>query len=133
MTISTEGKIANPDGNIHAVKSLYSNSSGTMGTITLSETSANFQTIEINYSDNNGKEVKNLRIDTPNGKTIQLDCIEPGSTANNPLRTYMRTSCWTISGTSLTHVDSTFTTLSSAGIENTSSQYIKIYKVKGYR
>lgn len=111
---------------------LFNNSSGTTSTITLTSSSANYSYLEILFADNNGKEFNSVKVPSPNGKIVDLVCTEPAPT-NNPMRTYIRASLWTISGNSITHTSSTFTTLTNAGITMTSDQYIKIYKVLGYR
>lgn len=53
---------------ILAVQGLYVNDSGTNGTITLSETSANFNYIEVFYGD--GSNFMSQKIQNPNGKTL---------------------------------------------------------------
>ena len=111
---------------------LFENASGTMDNITLSESAGNFSFMEIFYVDNNGRSNNSVRVHSPQLKNVELSCIEPAS-SNSPMRTYIRSSLWIINGTSITHDKSTFTTLSSSGIEVTNNQYIKIYRVVGYR
>jgi hypothetical protein len=114
---------------IFRTKTLYENSSGTTGTVTLNETVANFSYIEIFYSDNNTIGHKSTKVVSPNNKIVQLSCIEPNDTP----RTYIRATRYAISGTNLTVGTSTYTTLYEGGTGVTSSNYIKIIKVIGYR
>lgn len=124
---------------------LYSGS-GTIGTITLSESAANFTYLEIFYADNSSKQPNSVRIYSPNGKYVSLSCIEP-STTNNEARVYIRTSGWTISGSSMTVGRSdlsganrgAFAQLyANAGGSNidvniSTNNYIKIFRVLGYK
>lgn len=126
--------------------SLYSSSTGNVGTVTLSQSAANFSYLEIFYTDNNGRQGNSVRIDSPNGKYVTLDCIEPSTTNTDP-RVYLRTSGWTISGTSMTvgrsdlsganrgvygqmypHANGT-----NIDVKVTANNYIKIVKVLGYK
>ena len=88
--------------------------------------------MEIFYVDNNGRSNNSVRVHSPQLKNVELSCIEP-ATSNSPMRTYIRSSLWIINGTSITHDKSAFTTISSDGISVTDNQYIKIYRVVGYR
>lgn len=126
-------------------KTLYSSSDGTTGTITLSESAANFTYLEIFYTDNNGREVDSVRAYSPNGKYITLSCIEPSTSGSEP-RVYIRVSGWTISGTSMTvgrsdlsgtnrgvygqmypHANGT-----NIDVKVTENNYIKIFRILGY-
>lgn len=111
---------------------LFENAGGTTNNITLVESAGNFQFMEIFYVDNNGRSNKSVRVHSPQLKNIELSCIEPAPD-NSPIRTYIRSSLWIINGTSITHNKSTFTTLTSEGVTVTNNQYIKIYRVVGYR
>lgn len=110
---------------------LYDNSSGSTGTITLLKNVSNFAFIDIYYTDNNGKSGGHTRIETPNGKTIVLDIVEPGSAA-----TWIRRTVYTISATALTPTTSSagFVKMDSSGVAHTvATNYIKITKVMGIR
>lgn len=122
---------------------LYNNASGTTGTVTLSESAANFEYLEIFYMDNNNRQPNSIKICSPNGKYVTLSCIEP-STDNAELRVYIRSSGWTISGTSMTpgrsdlgnnHNNCIYAELKADGstTEITRNAYIKIARVLGYR
>lgn len=124
---------------------LFSSSSGTIGTITLSSSAANFSYLEIFYTDNNSRQPNSVKIYSPNGKYITLSCIEPSTNGNEP-RLYIRTSGWTISGTSMTvgrsdlsganrgvycqlypHANGT-----NIDVNVTTNNYIKIFRILGY-
>ena len=117
-------------------KTLYDNSSGTTGTVTLSETAANFNYLEVFYCDNNSKEHRSIKIANPNGKTITLDTIEPYDTDKNM---YIRTTSYAINNTSITvktYIYMNFWKFSGSdncGVNVEKSNYIKIIKVIGYK
>jgi hypothetical protein len=124
---------------------LYSTTSGNIGTITLSSSAANFAYLEIFYTDNNGRQANSVRVHAPNGKHVTLSCIEPSTSSSEP-RLYIRSSGWTISGTSMTVGRSDLSganrgvygqlypnangTNSDAKV--TVNNYIKIFRVVGY-
>ena len=78
---------------------LYS-SSGTAGTIQLSQSAANFTCLEIFYVDNTSQQPHSVRVYSPDGKRLTLSCIEPRDTGTT-LRMYLRSMEWNISGTVL--------------------------------
>ena len=78
--------------------SLYNNSTGSNGTITLSSSSANYSYLEIYYKDNDGHKGF-VKVDSPNGSTALLfsgvfnssDCYLKGRTisiSGNKISTY---------------------------------------------
>ena len=112
--------------------SLYDNSNGSNGSITLSETSANFKFLEIYFKNDDGLR-HSSKIYSPNGTMVQLETID-GRTNSSEVCTKVRTI--KISGTSIT----TNTALYLNYGEHTSlnNKYLpnnKIYitKVLGYR
>lgn len=126
--------------------SLYSSSSGTTGTITLSQSAANFTYLEIFYADNNSRQPNSIKIYSPNGKYVSLSCVEPSTSSSEP-RVYIRASGWTISGTSMTvgrtdlnglnrgvygqiypHANGT-----NIDAKVTENNYIKIFRILGYK
>ena len=113
-----------------APKTLY-NSIGTYGPITLSSSAIDFTYLEVFYMNNNSSEVQSVKVYSPNGKTIELTCIEPSSTSGVA---YIRTSLWTISGTALTHSASKYIKLTTNQYPSVAdnTQYIKIVRVIGY-
>lgn len=64
---------------IFTPKVLYDNSDGSHETITLSETTANFDYLEIFYKNNDNRS-GSLRVDNPNNKIVSLYCFYPNST-----------------------------------------------------
>ena len=125
---------------------LYSTSTGNIGTVTLSDSAANFTYLEIFYTDNNGRQPHSVKVYSPNGKYVSLSCIEPSTSGSEP-RVYIRTSGWTISGTSITvgrsdlsganrgvygqmypHANGT-----NIDVKFTENNYIKIFRVLGYK
>ena len=113
---------------IYRAKSLYDNSSGTNGTVTLSETSANFTYLEVYYKDYDG-HYNSTRIYSPNGKMIWFEggWINDQNKGGNIKYAYS-----TISGTSMTK-----TRYTQVGVGSTPSSdavnYIYVVKVLGYR
>lgn len=126
-------------------KTLFSSSDGTVGTITLSESAANFTYLEIFYTDNNGREAGSTKVYSPNGKYITLSCIEPSTSGSDP-RVYIRVSGWTISGTSMTVGRSDLSGANrgvygqmypnangtNSDVKVTENNYIKIFRILGY-
>lgn len=80
-------------------RALYSNNTGTTGTVTLSETAANFTFMFIGFKENDGY-YDGMFVYGPNGKTVVLTTAE--STVNTAVNTKWRTV--SISGTSMTTV-----------------------------
>ena len=113
----------------------------------MSSSVANYSYLEIFYTDNGTRQSNSVRVYQPNGKYVTLACIEP-STSNDEARIYIRTSGWTISGTTMTPGRSDLSG-ENAGVYGqfypdaggvgtkvdvkvTKNNYIKIYKVVGY-
>lgn len=76
---------------------LYNNTSGTNGTVTLSESAANFTYLEIFVKTNDG-DCYSTRVYSPNGKYVSL----VGGRAGNDGTTYLKSKLVNISGTSIT-------------------------------
>lgn len=108
---------------------LYNNSSGTTGTVTLSQTAANFDYLEIFYG--KGGERTSVKVSSPNGKAVRLVSGEYASSASVIQMVY---AVATISGTSITKSLTYYANFkndgsNTIGIENG----ISIYKVIGYK
>ena len=90
------------NGNLQCRTTLYNNTTGTNGTVTLSETSANFDFIDIYYykseSDMGGKIYNVVRVYSPNGK---LATLANSHVATNTIMQVL-TKLVSISGTSIT-------------------------------
>lgn len=121
----------NSNYRIYGGRVLYSNSSGSTGTITLNETANNFSMIEIFYGkDSQGYD--STKIFLPNGKTASLTVTNMYSTTGIQTATKLVT----ISGTSVTpntsrcgYVNLDGSSFSKTGAENA----IKIRYVVGYK
>ena len=111
--------------------SLYNNSNGSNGTITLSQTAANFNYIEIYYALNTDSGYSCSKVQSPNGKKANLQIVNGIATNNISIA-----GCTiSISGTSVTFSAGKTIAIASGftlnGFSNTNE--IKIYKILGYR
>ena len=115
--------------------SLYDNSSGTTGTVTLSETAANFSYLEIFYGKSEGNPIyrNSVKVNAPNGKITNLLIaynIYSGSMSQ------LQSKCFSISGTSVANTSNTtgyVNLYNGRSVEWGNSNEIKIYKIIGYR
>lgn len=107
---------------------LYDNSSGTTGTVTLSETAANFRYLEIFYSEANYSTTgfKNVKIYSPNGKQAILFWSTHDSGT-----IIFRSARYAISETSISRVSETqYNTYNTTAKSVTET---RVFKVIGYR
>lgn len=110
-------------------KILYDNSSGTTGTITLSESAANFNYLEIFYLRENN-DYASTRINSPNNKLTFLQdtyITSQGSLMQIAVKRIK------ISGTSITSVYDYYANLETNKVSIGAQNVIKIIKVIGYR
>lgn len=121
-------------GLVQMSKIIYDNSSGTNGDVYLSETSANFRYIDIQFRSNDGENfVNSQRIYDPNGKYTTLLCSYTG---DNNGTLYQKARVVYINGTSIStqatnrYSEATIRT-SSASASKVNQVYIT--KVIGYR
>ena len=112
---------------------LFENSSGVgSGTdITISETSANFDYLEIFYGRGSTENtLSSVKVENPNNKQFGMSIIYASS--NSLIQIYgarMR-----INGTSLTWSGSTLSTISGTTINSTiATDVLKVYKIIGYK
>lgn len=108
---------------------LYDNADGSTGTITLSRTSADFEYLEIFFTDNNGEQGGYTKIHKPYQKVVNLSIIEAGVTT-----THIRRTSYTISGTTMTPdtTNAGFVKLTGSDVSHTTgTNYIKITRVVG--
>lgn len=120
----------NSNYRIYGGRVLYSNSSGSTGTITLNETANNFSMIEIFYGkDSQGYD--STKIFLPNGKTASLTVTNMYSTTGIQTATKLVT----ISGTSVTPNTSRcgYTNLDGSFFKTGAENTIKIRYVVGYK
>lgn len=114
---------------IHSSKVLYDNSSGTTGTVTLSETAGNFEYLEIYYRNINYSIYTSTKIQSPNGKNALLDAAFTfGSESGVRIAASRQV---TISGTTISTTGEYGVWDSFSGI--TGNNNILIVKVVGYR
>ena len=108
--------------------SLYSNTSGTDGTVNLSDSSANYDKFYIEFIDNDGT-VGSKEVTSPNGKNVYLSITYPGSVA------YKKDVIVSISGSTIT--PQTYSTITFRNNQsptiNSSTNYIYITKVIGFK
>ena len=108
--------------------SLYSNTSGTGGTVNLSDSSANYDKFYIEFIDNDGT-VGSKEVTSPNGKNVYLSITYPGSVA------YKKDVIVSISGSTIT--PQTYSTITFRNNQsptiNSSTNYIYITKVIGFK
>ena len=115
---------------------LYNNTSGTTGTVTLSSSAANFTYIEVFYVDSSQNEYASTRIYSPNGKRITLSV--PRNEYNQAFYNVGKT--MSISGTSMA-IASTAQSVKEYGYFGYESStckmgtvdYLKIVRVVGYK
>lgn len=113
---------------VYRAKSLYDNSSGTTGTVNLSETSANFTYLEIYYS--GGGVYASTKVYTPNNKSASL---RTASQETNNITNYLNCKNVKISGTSITVSTYARSVIYSNSCISQANNGIAIYKVIGYR
>ena len=108
---------------------LYNNTNGTSGTITLSQTSANFNYIKIFYKSND-HHILMVEVYSPNGKTANLIACTPAGSTNN----YLKSTYVSISGTSITwHTPHLENSLSAGNVGAGSGTYFSILRVEGIK
>lgn len=114
-------------------KTLYNNSSGTTGTVTLSETSANFSYLEIFYRDKQGSYpgYNSVKVYAPNGKRVDTTTIQKETADTNTSFIRINTRSLTISGTSITVDNYQINYVPSSGKYRSNEQYV--VRVIGYR
>lgn len=122
---------ANAIGRIQRMSVLYDNSTGTTGTVTLSESAANFSYLEIAYT-KNGQIYSTGKIPSPNQKKIYLQIGQWFGSANSVQMGY---EACTVSGTSITRGTYYFMNTSTGGgvSAGNATNDIAIIKVTGYR
>ena len=113
---------------IYRAKSLYDNSNGTQGTVTLSETSANFTYLLIQYRITDASTyVRSAIVYAPNGKRTALSYVNSDNAGNG----WLKNKEVNISGTSIT-VNSVIEATLKGGTTSNSDR-IFITKVFGIR
>lgn len=107
---------------------LYDNASGTNGDITLSDSAANYEYIEIFFRNNDNK-YNSVKVYQPHGKSVSLM-----SQDNNSSKVWLKVTSITISGTTITKSEAcevALTSGSSPTISSSNNNYIT--RVVGYK
>ena len=125
-------RVINKDINNLVPVSLYSNATGTTGTVTLSQSSAGFNYLEIYYS-KNGSYYNCTKVSSPAGKKVCLDLSYYDASGKIH---QLATKIVSISGTSISVVTNN-TGLTNLEFNNVNSLYnsneLTIHKVLGYK
>lgn len=110
---------------------LYNNTSGTTGTITLSDSVANYRYVELYYYYDHwaGKIYGSLKVDSPNSKRITLGCDAQYFDAKNMYWVWARI---TFNGSTLAFTSAGQATTIDNG-SNATNQQLYIYKIIGYK
>ena len=131
VLFKTDGTITAMGGTtrIYGAKVLYTSTNGSNTAITLNETAANFDYIEIFFR-NNDNFYSSVKVDTPDGKTAVLISSDPNSSSV----LYLKNTSVQISGTTITPKNYSEVGIKSSGITGFSStNYNYITKVVGYK
>lgn len=131
--LKVEGDISNSNGNILGAKVLYDNSSGTTGTVTLSESAANFSYIEIFFKQSYYGYYNYLKVYSPNGKIANLCTNHVFAQSETMIVASRRVK---ISGTSISipyGTDDDYGIYNSWNNSIAAGNYISIIRVVGYR
>ena len=108
---------------------LYDNTSGTTGTVSLSESAANYSHLEIFFKSNDGI-YNSMKIDNPNGKKVHLGVSTPFSYSI----CYLKSTTVTINETTISvdaYSEVAIPTSGAVSVANTN--VISIIRVVGYR
>ena len=122
---TSSGEVYKNNDPIPSCEVLYNNSTGTYGNLTLSESAANFDYLEV-YVKAGGRS-SSTKVCNPNGATVEVHVH--GGNANNDWLFYGN---WTVSGTSMTCTTNNTYTHSTA-YTPTKTNELNIIKVVGYR
>lgn len=106
---------------------LYNNTNGATGTVTLSETAANFQYLEILYS--KGGIYQSVKVYSPNNKKVSLLVGYLNSSSEAQLQLAKAT----ISGTQITRDTGGYINFSTSSHSMGTSTEVGIHRVLGYR
>ncbi len=122
------------DINLIKEKVLYNNATGTTGTVTLSESSANFSYLEVFYGNSNKSGCASAKVYSPNGKGLEM-AIHNFSTSEYPSGAlYISQTRATIAGTTITPVGASYSVFKTANVfDSQALNTIYIYRVVGYR
>lgn len=112
------------DGRVQSAKRLYDNASGTAGTVTLAETAASFDYLEILFGQDTRR--RSVRVPAPNGKVASCSLM-----ATNASACWWYVGLWSISGTAMTCAQNR--TYNHGTAAPTGSGEVRIYRVLGIK
>lgn len=107
-------------------------SGSTNGTVTLSDSAANYEYLEIYFTDNNGRGEGFTKSYSPDGKTLHLVLVETNGSGSF----YIRHTNYTISGSSIAPISNKYGYSywnGSSWINSGASNYLKITRVVGVK
>lgn len=112
---------------------LYNNTSGSNGTITLSASAANYNHMRIYYknTDDPANSVSSVDVYFPNGKIVNLACVDGYATGN----TWFQVRLVKINGTSIATYSNDYTQAfvkSDGTADSMHSNYVSIVRVEGW-
>lgn len=131
VLFKTDGTITAMGGTtrIYGAKVLYTSTNGSNAAITLNETVANFDYIEIFFKNNDGY-YSSAKVDAPNGKTACIISVDPNSSSI----LYFKSTTLVINGTTITPNHWSEFGVKSSGITGfAATNYNYITKVVGYK
>ena len=135
-----EGNLTLGSGKLRTYTVLYNNASGTKSNISLKDSAANYDYLEIYYTDNNDKQMQSVTVCNPNGQQVTLANVEPqivNDSSGNFVASviHYRTSLWYINGDKLNYSGSSvFQSIRSTGNHTyEKTQYNKIVRVVGIK
>ncbi len=127
-----DGTVWSSWGQIFTGVTLYDNSSGTTGTVTLSETAANFSYLEIYYFSDLNNDYGSVRIASPNGKKFRVSWNEMSKNSLNT-DSYTFGTQFQVNGTSISVYNTAYGIINLGNATFYKENRTKIYKVIGYR
>ena len=126
FTTTSTGEVYKNNDPIPSCKVLYNNSTGTYGNLTLSESAANFDYLEVYVAA--GSRYSSTKVCDPNGKTVEVH-IHGGNSTND----WLFYGNWTVNGTAMNcTINNTYSHSDGAYTPNNTNE-VKIIKVVGYR
>lgn len=130
-TSTTNGYSCNYVNSLYSGVELYNNSTGTNGSVSLSENTSNFTYLEIFYRSNDW-DYNSVKIYSPYDKNVSLSVIHPTSTGAT--QNYWKTKIIHIGGTSITNTYYSEIAIYNGGNPSISgSNNIYITRVIGYK
>ena len=135
-----DGNLTLGSGKLRTYTVLYNSTSGTKSNVSLKDSAANYDYLEIYYTDNNGKQMQSVTVCNPNGQQVTLSNMEPQNLYNSSGEfvasvIHYRTSYWFITGDAINYSGtSVFHSIRSNGTNTyETTQYNKIVRVVGIK